>query len=1073
MTFTEAQQTEIVKVVSTNEFTKGTFADTIESLRASLDAWTITQEQYNEQEEDLALKLYDTSLSQISEEEKSAVETAWSLVWQQLNVAKPATEQKEVLEGWSYTYFDILKESSAYTKMLPFVAPGVTDAKEQDRLMKEWCDKIGGIWRSYVTWSIEDPELFAKSPEAAENIVHGMSFYFTEWLSNDANDKEIKSVVNASAWITSDTGLAGLTNKLFGLFKWLKSFQTQMQRVTAAAWLINKHSDPLNTVDDDTKKVKINTMPIFTSPHGFYDWLAHSSSLFPAVPNATPPSFAEAFEYSITATKENMTTVMDNLDYDETTHKLMESVLTTGKIVLDKRWEARSMVKEIYDQVAMITGVFWSWSVSETLDSRWLKGIADFVCLVLGFGGLEDMEKSYFKKAFDKNLPSESLPWLQQALAYAKHYLSDSDSPYGPTTHEDKWSVLSQNGLSKAFDTFDYSKHKVGEAIPTKTDLLSLVPTSPALLEDGLEHALENKDGFLPNPMILNQIGMKKYLTNNKEGNLIIDPSKKDELKKALNTDKVRTKLISLACQNTLTPATIVWLAKKGCSQEDTLALIYGFLIAPLDTVKAVEYSLLDGDTLGNDIEITAMVAHGNELAASKAEEAKESAKKKFITDAETAWNAAKAERDKAIDVLEKSQKWWTDEEKVEAEEALSKAKAKVVETKKKLDEVKKDTKESYKPADGLWAVDDEKSSATPFAEPLLTAWLTWAILDKTSEEINKMKLDEKAVIAFDHLMTMEYDAIHAAAIVGNMKVESSFDSTNGTGDSGTAHGLCQRRFDRFDNLKIFAQQQWKDRTDFKVQLDFIKAESWSSARTEGYKERFLAATTIEETTRLFDEWYERSKGTMVDQRIAYAKKIYDSQMAFTSVSKKESAEVQNKFPESFGVRGDSVALWLVNKWYWSIPPLENGWKSSGWLLEHLPTKLLPTTLLFGGRNDTDPWWGQTIANMKALVEKVANAPYRDKKDGEEKAPSSQPILCLMPIPPKRAEWSPEHKSRKSYREIMRALDGTEIGDTWKKRKIIDCDGIKAGADDLHPASYDELNEFIKKGLHTIEQVVA
>ncbi|MBP7885164.1 hypothetical protein KAZ93_03305 [Patescibacteria group bacterium] len=101
--------------------------------------------------------------------------------------------------------------------------------------------------------------------------------------------------------------------------------------------MINKHSDPLNTVDDDTKKVKINTMPIFTSPHGFYDWLAHSSSLFPAVPNATPPSFAEAFEYSITATKENMTTVMDNLDYDETTHKLMESVLTTGKIVLDKR----------------------------------------------------------------------------------------------------------------------------------------------------------------------------------------------------------------------------------------------------------------------------------------------------------------------------------------------------------------------------------------------------------------------------------------------------------------------------------------------------------------------------------------------------------------------------------------------------------------------------------------------------------------------------------------------------------------------------------------------------------------
>ncbi|MBP7885162.1 hypothetical protein KAZ93_03295 [Patescibacteria group bacterium] len=85
--------------------------------------------------------------------------------------------------------------------------------------------------------------------------------------------------------------------------------------------------------------------------------------------------------------------------------------------------------------------------------------------------------------------------------------------------------------------------------------------------------------------------------------------------------------------------------------------MIYGFLIAPLDTVKAVQYDLLDGDTLGNDIEITAMVGHGNELAASKAEEAKETAKQKVIDDAEKAWNDAKVERDKAVEELGKVEK--------------------------------------------------------------------------------------------------------------------------------------------------------------------------------------------------------------------------------------------------------------------------------------------------------------------------------------------------------------------------------------------------------------------------------
>jgi hypothetical protein len=71
-------------------------------------------------------------------------------------------------------------------------------------------------------------------------------------------------------------------------------------------------------------------------------------------------------------------------------------------------------------------------------------------------------------------------------------------------------------------------------------------------------------------------------------------------------------------------------------------------------------------------------------------------------------------------------------------------------------------------------------------------------------------------------------------------------------GDNGTAHGICQRRADRLENLKSFASKKGKDWKDFYTQIEFMKQES--TGRTTGYESQFLAAKTIKDATKVFDK---------------------------------------------------------------------------------------------------------------------------------------------------------------------------------------------------------------------------
>lgn len=139
------------------------------------------------------------------------------------------------------------------------------------------------------------------------------------------------------------------------------------------------------------------------------------------------------------------------------------------------------------------------------------------------------------------------------------------------------------------------------------------------------------------------------------------------------------------------------------------------------------------------------------------------------------------------------------------------------------------------------------------------------------SSSVESLSVDEKAKITYDYLISLWYDTIQATAITANIKIESKFN-TGAVGDKNLKHKaywLCQRRAERFDSLKKYAKKHNKDWKNIYIQLDFMSQES--TGRTKWYEEKFLSATTVEQATILFDQWYERSNWKSVDQRVSVA----------------------------------------------------------------------------------------------------------------------------------------------------------------------------------------------------------
>jgi hypothetical protein len=122
----------------------------------------------------------------------------------------------------------------------------------------------------------------------------------------------------------------------------------------------------------------------------------------------------------------------------------------------------------------------------------------------------------------------------------------------------------------------------------------------------------------------------------------------------------------------------------------------------------------------------------------------------------------------------------------------------------------------------------------------------------------------------FGGLTARGLSPIHAAALVGNMQQESSFNPTQ-VNPKEDAHGLLQWRLDRWQALQDFAKARGTSPADRETQLDFIGHEMGGSERKAGSK--FLAATDLPSANAALKS-YIRYGDNSSDTRLSNAARV-------------------------------------------------------------------------------------------------------------------------------------------------------------------------------------------------------
>ncbi|MFI5720911.1 phage tail tip lysozyme [Nocardia sp. NPDC051750] len=110
-----------------------------------------------------------------------------------------------------------------------------------------------------------------------------------------------------------------------------------------------------------------------------------------------------------------------------------------------------------------------------------------------------------------------------------------------------------------------------------------------------------------------------------------------------------------------------------------------------------------------------------------------------------------------------------------------------------------------------------------------------------------------------------------AAGIVANAKFESGFN-VGATGDSGSAHGMFQWRFDRYAGLQEFASRPGEDIGNWETHIDYMVHELRSGS---SYQQAENIVNGNPNDARAvaegFDRHYERSSGHTINDRREYA----------------------------------------------------------------------------------------------------------------------------------------------------------------------------------------------------------
>ena len=151
-----------------------------------------------------------------------------------------------------------------------------------------------------------------------------------------------------------------------------------------------------------------------------------------------------------------------------------------------------------------------------------------------------------------------------------------------------------------------------------------------------------------------------------------------------------------------------------------------------------------------------------------------------------------------------------------------------------------------------------------------------------------------------------KYGSVAAAAIMGNMEAESSFNPANINSDSG-ASGLCQWFEGRNDRMRKFAASKGKEWTDVDTQLEFLDQEI-AESYTDTIKS--LNNMSIEEAAEKWEADFERSNDeNSLPRRKESAKEIYNQ---FQGQGKGKGKYGKNNFFSNLwdGIKSGAKKAW-------------------------------------------------------------------------------------------------------------------------------------------------------------------
>lgn len=146
----------------------------------------------------------------------------------------------------------------------------------------------------------------------------------------------------------------------------------------------------------------------------------------------------------------------------------------------------------------------------------------------------------------------------------------------------------------------------------------------------------------------------------------------------------------------------------------------------------------------------------------------------------------------------------------------------------------------------------------------------------KTNDNVSKGNTNKDKI--WNYLIGKGFSRAAAAGVMGNFEWESGYDP-NAENEIG-AYGIAQW-LDRRGNLEAYAIEKGQPVNSLALQLDFMWYEMTEGGEVNSFDDYgglngYMSLTDPREAARIFEECYERSGGSHIEDRQDFAQAVYD-----------------------------------------------------------------------------------------------------------------------------------------------------------------------------------------------------